>query len=142
MPKNYPKTGVGVIIAKDGKVLVGKRLGNYAPYYSIPGGKFEIGETFEECAIREIKEETNLDIINPKVIAVTNNMITYKNEGKHYISIVLLAEEFTGELKTCEPDKCEGWIWVDPHDLPQPHYDASERGIDCYLSGECYKKYE
>jgi len=76
---NQPKVGVGVIIENnEGKILIGKRLNSLAPYYSIPGGHLELGETFESAATREIKEETNLNIRDPKVIAVTNNLETFK----------------------------------------------------------------
>ena len=88
----FVKTGIGVILVNDkGKVLIGKRCGSHACKYSIPGGHLEAGETFEQATKREIKEETNLDIKFPKIIAVTNNLETYKEEGLHYISIVLLA---------------------------------------------------
>lgn len=135
-----PKVGVGIILVNsEGKILVGKRKGSHAQKYSIPGGHLDLGETFEACAIREIKEETDLDIKDPKVIAVTNNLETYRQEGKHYISIVLLAEKFSGELTLMEPEKCEGWIWVDPKNLPEPHFDASRLGVECYLKNTFYE---
>ncbi|MFH0952298.1 MAG: NUDIX hydrolase [Patescibacteria group bacterium] len=138
-----PKVGLGVIIVNpEDKILVGKRKGAHAQYYSIPGGHLDIGETFEESAIREIKEETDLDVKNPKVIAVTNNLETFKKEGLHYISIILLVTDYSGELKLMEPDKCEEWLWIDPNNLPRPHFDASERGIACYLEKVFYKKFE
>ncbi len=98
-----------------------------------------MGETFEAGTIREIKEETNLDIKDPKVIAVTNNLETYREEGKHYISIVLLANTFSDELKLMEPDKCEEWMLVDPKNLPMPHFDASRLGVECYLRHSFYE---
>lgn len=131
---NKPKVGLGVVIInKEGKVLIGKRKGSHAQKYSIPGGHLELGETFEEGTIREVKEEADLDIINPKVIGVTNNLETYREENKHYISVILLVENYTGELKNVEPDKCEEWVWCDPKNLPQPHFDASRLGIECYV---------
>lgn len=138
--KNMPRVGLGVIIVNpDGRVLVGKRKNSHAPYYSIPGGQLEPGETFEASAIREVKEETNLDIQDPKVIAVTNNLETYRQEGVHYISIILLVKNFSGELKIMEPEKCAEWLWVDPKNLPLPHFDASRMAIDCYLEKKFYK---
>lgn len=131
--------GIGVIITNDkGEVLIGKRIGKHAPKYSIVGGKPEVGETFEQTAIREVKEETNLDIINPKVIAITNNLETYKEEGYHSVSVILLAEKYTGELQLMEPSKCERWIWCNPNKLLQPHYDASAQGIKCWLEKKYY----
>ena len=135
-----PKVGIGVIIVnEDSHILIGKRKGGHAPYHSIPGGHLEAGESFEEAAIREIKEETGITIHNPRVICITNNLETYLNEGKHYISIALVADGFDGSPVVMEPDKCEGWQWVDPTRLPQPHFDASEMSVSCYLNGVFYQ---
>ena len=134
-----PKVGVGVIVVNEsGRVLVGQRRGGHAPYYSIPGGHLELGESFESAAIREVKEETDLTIEKPKVIAVTNNLETFSQEGIHYISVILLANSYSGILHLMEPDKCVEWLWVDPHNLPTPHFDASRMGIHCYLEGIFY----
>ena len=136
---SHPRVGIGVIIVRDdGKILIGKRKGSHAPYWSIPGGHLESGESFEETAIREIQEETGLLIKNPEVIAVTNNLKTYKEENKHYISICLTAKYPGGRVENREPEKCEGWRWVAPDNLPQPHYEASEQSIACYLQKICY----
>jgi 8-oxo-dGTP diphosphatase len=139
MSDQKPRIGIGVIIQNpDGKILVAKRKGSHAPYYSIPGGHLETGETFEECAIREVKEEHGITIKLPKVIAVANNLETYRNEGLHYISIILLAGSFSGKPMINEPDKCEEILWVDPTDLPQPHFDASSLGVKCFLENKFY----
>jgi 8-oxo-dGTP diphosphatase len=139
MTNKNPRVGLGIIIVnKQNKILVGKRKNSHAPFYSIPGGNLELGESFDEGAIREVLEETNLNIKNPKVIAVTNNLETYKNEGLHYISIALLVSDYSGELKIMEPNKCEEWLWVDPKDLPQPHFDASKQSVNCYLTNKFY----
>jgi len=130
--------GLGVIIVnKEGNILIGKRKG-FVPKFALPGGHLDAGETFEQGGIREIKEETNLNIVNPKVIAITNNLETFKETGKHYISIILLATEYSGELKITEPEKCEEWIWCDPNDLPEPLYDASRMGVELYLKNKFY----
>lgn len=129
-----PMVGIGIIIVnQQGQILIGKRKNSHAPYYSIPGGHMELGETFSQCAIREVEEETGLTIYKPQVIAVTNNLSTYHESGKHYISVALLTTEFSGELTLKEPNKCEGWLWVDPTQVPSPQFDASEQSIRCYL---------
>lgn len=136
-----PLVGIGVILVNsEEKILVGKRKGSHAPHYSIPGGHLEAGETFEACAEKEIREETGLIIRNPHVICVTNNLRTFREEGKHYISVTMLVREFAGTPELLEPDKCEGWFWVDPHNLPQPHFDASEGAVSCFLNGNiCFQ---
>ncbi|PKK88753.1 MAG: ADP-ribose pyrophosphatase [Candidatus Wallbacteria bacterium HGW-Wallbacteria-1] len=131
---NHPRVGVGLIIEnRDGKILVGRRIGSHAPHYSILGGHLELGETFEAAATREALEETGLQIENPVFITVTNNLETFQNEGVHYISIIMHTDSFTGIPKLMEPDRCEGWQWVDPESLPEPHFEPSRIGIEEWL---------
>lgn len=139
MSSGVVRVGVGVIVVRDdGTILIGKRKNSFAPYYSIPGGCIEPGETFEQAAIREAEEETNLIICEPRVIAITNNLETYVESGKHFISVILVAHLFSGELANKEPDKCEGWYWVDPNNLPNPLFDACKKGVACYLQNRFY----
>jgi 8-oxo-dGTP diphosphatase len=63
MENQIPRLGSAVLVEKDGKFLLGKRnKKNAFGLWVIPGGKVRYGETIKEAAIREIKEETNLDI--------------------------------------------------------------------------------
>jgi 8-oxo-dGTP diphosphatase len=139
MSSEKPRVGLGIIIENDeGQILVMKREGKHAPYWSIPGGKLELGETFEDGAARELKEELDIDVKDLRVIAVTNNLKTYEAEGVHFISIILLAKTYEGEPKIMEHNRCAEIQWVDPHGLPQPHFDASELGVACYLQDVPY----
>ena len=134
--QSRPSVGLGVIIVnEEGKILIGKRRGSHAPHYSIPGGALELGESFEDGAVREVVEETGLSINNPKVVAVVNNLETYRSEGIHFVSAILLAESYEGVPKQMEPEKCEEWLWCDPANLPQPHFYASRVGIECWQNG-------
>lgn len=74
-------------------------------------------ESWEECAIREVKEETNLDITNVKFVHVTNDPMP--EEGKHYITIFMSAECTISDAQpeNLEPHKCEGWDSFSWHDL-------------------------
>jgi len=129
--------GLGIMILReDGKVLIGKRNGEFVPEYSIPGGSLEAGETFEEGAIREVMEETGMAIKNPKVVSISNNLETYKKTGKHYISVNLLVTDFSGEPKVMEKDKCSGYIWCDPKKVPEPHFEASKKTLEMYFNGQ------
>ena len=81
-----PRIGVGIIITRNNQVLLLKRLNVHgAGSWSTPGGHLEYGETPEECAAREVKEETNLDIFNISFKAITNDV--FVTENKHYITI-------------------------------------------------------
>lgn len=141
MKSVHPRVGLGVIVEdSNGNILILRRTGSHAPYYSIPGGSLEVGETFEHGAIRELQEECGIIIKYPEVIAITNNLKTYAEEGVHFISIILLAKSFSGIPKLQEVDKHSELLWVDPRKLPEPHFEASRRGVDCYLSGNLYSQ--
>ncbi len=116
---NRPKVGVAACIIKDNKVLLGKRKGAHgAGSWSFPGGHLEFNESWEECAARETLEETGIKIKNIRFGTVTNDI--FKEEGKHYVTIFMLAELDCGEVKIMEPEKYEKWEWFDWSDLPQP----------------------
>jgi 8-oxo-dGTP diphosphatase len=111
-----PKVGVSVIIYNNGKILLGKRKGSHgANTWAFPGGHLEYGESWKNCAKREVLEETNLDIKGLSYFHVTNDVFEWEN--KHYITIYLVAYYSSGLLKTMEPDKCEGWKWIGKDEL-------------------------
>jgi len=66
-------------------------------------------ETWEECAIREVKEEMNIDIHRVRFGHVTNDIMA--NEGKHYVTIFMMAEcvDPNAIPENMEPHKCLGW---------------------------------
>jgi 8-oxo-dGTP diphosphatase len=138
-PYNKPTVGIGIIIENDkGEILVGKRIGKHAPWYSIFGGGLEAGESFEQAAIREAAEELGITIHKVDVFALTNNLDTFKQEGHHSISVIVRAISYSGKPNIMEPDKCSEILWCDPRSLPEPHYDASRLGVRCYLENKFY----
>ena len=51
-----PLVGLGVLVFRGGKLLIGQRRGSLgAGEYALPGGHLEHGEEFEECAVREVR---------------------------------------------------------------------------------------
>ena len=63
--------------------------------WSTPGGHLEFGESLEECAIRETKEETGVSITDVKFRAVTNDI--FEESGKHYITIWMQGNYSSGK---------------------------------------------
>src|SRR6266571_3597462 len=113
-----PKVGVAVIIIQGNKVLLGKRKGAHGvDTWAFPGGHLEFGETLEQCANREVMEETSLVIKNIHVAAVTNDI--FKEDHNHYITIFMISTYKSGKAKVCEPEKCEQWQWYEWGNLPQ-----------------------
>lgn len=114
--KTCVRVGVGVLLTSVEHprcVLIGKRKGAHGEgKYALPGGHLELYESWAECAKREVKEETDLDIDEAvvKFAYVTNDPM--EDEGKHYITIFVHAQVSSGQVpRNMEPHKCEGWIW-------------------------------
>jgi len=122
-----PIVGVGVLIFRNGNVLLGLRRGSHgAGTWSPPGGHLEYGEEPAECVRREALEETGLDIGVPTFLGITNDI--FEAEQRHYVTLFYRADESSGEPETREPEKCEAWQWW-PWDalpdnlfLPLRHY--------------------
>ncbi|WP_453989916.1 NUDIX domain-containing protein [Bacillus nitroreducens] len=116
------KAGVAVIILNEEKqVLLQKR--SDVGLWGIPSGHIEIGETVSEAAIREVKEETNLDIKINKLIGVYSDpdsqVFAYPN-GKvvHFITTCFLAEITGGELR-CNSSESLELKFFNQQNLPQ-----------------------
>ncbi len=114
-----PHVGLAVIIMRDGTVLMGKRRGNHGGgTWSLPGGHLEYGETPEQGALREISEECGVCVKNLRRGPYTNDI--HVHEGKHGITLFLLADYAGGEAQILEPEKCERWEWVTWEAMPEP----------------------
>lgn len=110
--------GVGVFVVKDGKVLFGKRLGAHGTgTWCPPGGHLEFGESFEECARREVQEETGLEVANVTYLTATNDI--FEKDNKHYITIMMRADWVSGEPQIIEADKMVEWQWCTWEDRPK-----------------------
>lgn len=97
---DYPRIGIGVVVWRDDKVLLVQRgQPPHEGFWALPGGKQELGETIFEGAVREVREETGLDI-TPLGIITAIDGITRDTKGKieyHYSLIEVAAESLTGE---------------------------------------------
>lgn len=114
-----PKVGVGVLLIRDNKILAGRRS-NVAKHgfatWAPPGGHLEFFETFEQCAEREVLEETGLKITNVRFGTVTNDF--FVKENKHYITVWMLADCDGAHARIMEPDQCDAWQWFASHEFP------------------------
>lgn len=133
---NQVKVGVGVMILKDGKMLLGKRKGKHVPgVYAWPGGRMENNESFEECAKREVMEETGMEIQNIKFVSVFNIRAF---EPDNYVNLTFSADWKSGEPKLVEPDECEGWDWYDMDNLPTPLFNTIENSMRALNGGPIF----
>ncbi|UWZ57655.1 NUDIX domain-containing protein [Dactylosporangium aurantiacum] len=134
------RVGIGVFVCRGGRFLMGRRRGAHgAGTWSVPGGHLEFGESFEDTAVREVAEETGVQIGNVRFGAVTNDV--FPGEGRHYVTVWMLSDHVAGEPAILEPDKCTDLAWHDFDDLPEPlflpwrqlvrspHFDAIRREL-------------
>jgi len=105
--KKKPRIGVGVIVKNlEGQVLLGKRKNAHgAGCWSFPGGHLEFGEAIEDCARREVEEETGLEVKELRRVGFTNDI--YEEEGLHYVTLFLEGVVYEGVPELREPHKCE-----------------------------------
>ena len=135
--------GFGVMIMRNGKILLGKRHSDAEKAdsalhgegtWTMPGGKLEYGESFEEGARREVQEESGLALDDVKVICVNNDM----NEFAHFVTIGLFSDNSSGEPKVLEPDEITEWVWFDLNALPKPLYFPSAKIVENYKNKSFY----
>lgn len=97
-----------VAIVRESKVLLIKRA--FAPYqnlWTLPGGRIEPGETIEQCAIREVQEELNITVRNPRPV-----MVQALGQDGTFKLAVFATRDFSGVLRAS--DEVADHKWMDP----------------------------
>ena len=113
------RVGVAAVIFREGRILLGERIGSHgANTWATPGGHLELGESIEECAQRETLEETGLEVGAFRKLGFTNDI--FEKEGKHYVTLYVVATSTSGEPQVMEPHQCKQWQWFDLDELPEP----------------------
>ena len=98
------------LVKRGDELLLQNRIKKDWRGYTLPGGHIEPGESFVDAVIREMKEETGLDIKNPKLCGIKQFPI----DGGRYIVLLFKTEEFSGELVSSEEGQME---WIHKNDL-------------------------
>jgi 8-oxo-dGTP diphosphatase len=138
------RAGVGIMILKDDKVLLGRR--NSDPKkasselhgessWTMPGGKIHFGEKIRDSAEREMKEETGLIPKKLKIVSIGNEIV----KDAHFVTIGFFCDEFEGEPKVMEPDEITEWRWFPLDKIPNPIFPPSLKLLKNYIDKEVYK---
>jgi len=132
---DFPGLGVGLVILRDGKILLYKRMRPpEAGYWNIVGGKVDHMEPTEDAARREAEEETGLTIGRIEQIGSTEQII--EADRQHWISLLYIAREVTGEPQLTEPDKLSDFGWFALADLPEPLSAFTKVAISALPAGQ------
>lgn len=130
------RVGIGVMIFKDGMILLGKRKGSHGSgEYAFPGGHMEYMESFTQCAQRETKEECGIEIHNIRFEYVAN-ITDYA--PKHYVHIGLIADWKSGTPEVLEKEKVESWNWYPLEKVPPRLFKPCAMAIAYYKTGQTY----
>ncbi|HKQ98328.1 MAG TPA: NUDIX domain-containing protein [Candidatus Polarisedimenticolia bacterium] len=132
---NHPSVGLGVIVTRGGEVLLVRRRNVHGDgTWSTPGGHIDFGETPEECAAREVFEETGVTIADIAFRAMTSDV--FHAQGRHYVTLWFDARHVSGEGIVEAPEEIAEVGWFTWNALPAPLFLCFEN----LLAGRCYPR--
>ena len=122
MKSATPLLTVDTVIIYHGKiVLIRRKNPPYQDHFAIPGGFVEVGETVEEAAVREAKEETGLDVRLMKLLGVYSD--PSRDPRGHTVTVCFLALG-SGNLKAGSDAKDTGLFGID--EIPELAFDHNK----------------
>ncbi len=125
---------VNLLVTSGGQVLLGRRrdTGFADGNYSLPAGHLELGESVVLAAVREAKEELNIDVdpSNMRFVQVMHN-----SYGIGRLAFFFEVKQWAGTITNMEPHKCDDLRWFSMEDLPTNMVPYIREGIYNYLSG-------
>ncbi len=115
MEREYPErplVGVGAVVVDDGRVLLVRRGSEpLRGHWTLPGGALEVGESLAEGVVREVKEETGLEVEPIELIEVLDRI---HREGErvryHYVIADYLCRVMGGELQAASDADAVRWV--------------------------------
>lgn len=126
--------GVGTLVTRDDRVLLVRRKHSHGSgTWSTPGGHLDFGESLEACAVREVFEETGVQVTDVRFHAVTNDVMI--DEAKHYLTVWMKAQYVSGEARVAAAYEMSDVGWFSWDDLPRPLFICFQNLID----GACYR---
>ncbi len=129
---SVPRVGVGVMIVREGRVLLARRVSGQRPgWWGWIGGKLEFGESLQECAKREAREEAGVAVTNLRLLCISSILV----EDQHWIDVEFLGDIASGEPRAAAPDELIGWAWYPVDDLPSPIFEPAELALKSYRMG-------
>lgn len=123
----------GAVIVRDGQLLLQRRSDN--GLWGLPGGLMELDETYEQTALREIREETGLICRLTSLLGIFHNydMMWSNGDQAHTLGPIYLAEIAGGELRTDE-ESLE-LRFFSPGEMPPLCYEDHRAAVEAWLQG-------
>ena len=123
-------TCVDAVVLKDNTLLlVKRRFDPFKGYWVLPGGYVEDNETVEEAVVREVKEETGIDV---KIVALVGVFSSAGRDPRHNVSIAYLCTPITTTIKTSDETTEVKWFKLGdlPDNLGFDHKDIISKAVE------------
>ena len=128
-----PAPGVVVVILRDNRVLLGRRRSVHGNgKWCLPQGFMEFDEDFLTAGIREVKEETGLDV---RILSILNVVSNKLSPGLHTLAVILHAEVVGGELSGGDDLEKPGWFDLSEA-LPEMAFDSDRQVIERFRDAQ------
>ncbi len=129
------RVGVQAIVRSEGRVLLGLRKNAFGHgTWGLPGGHLELGESILAAAARELAEEVGIRAVELRMVCVTDP----QPAANHHMQIGVEVLDYRGEIRLCEPDRCERWQFWPLDDLPEALFIGSVGVLDSVKAGAVY----
>ena len=136
-----PYTDTYVLLIKDNHIacIIRANTGWMDGYYGLPAGKVEKGETYTQAAIREAFEEVG-------VVVAENNLNALhtqhrKTDDTTWVGVFFVADDWQGEPHNAEPEKSDGFEWLDLNNLPENIVPSQRAALINILAKKPYSEF-
>lgn len=132
MSEPQPIGTCAIIINAQNQVLLGKRKNSYkAGMYGLPGGRIEVNESISDAIAREVAEETGIENLEFTFVGAVR-----ENQGSYdFVHFMFCAQISDQQPVLCEPEKCEGWEWIELSADLSEVLAGHKAGIEMYVNG-------
>lgn len=142
-----PIVGVGImVIDRNNNVLLGSRIKlGEPPTWCFPGGKIEAKESLQQAGIRELKEETDLDLINEidNFKAFVTFIDTYSEQVNTTFGLFyeLKNDDLKSQIRVTEPHIFNSWQWFNLKNLPENLFPATAVMLKYWLNETSHQRW-
>jgi mutator protein MutT len=133
------KIAVYIFLIKEGQILMARRFntGWQDGNYGLPAGHLESGESLVNALLREVKEESGVDL-NINDVELVHTM----HRKNKYMDLFFIAKKWSGEPKIMEEDKCDDMKWFPLSELPTNIVPSVKFAIENYQNGIIFSEFE
>lgn len=104
--------------------------------WTLPAGKVKYGEKLTDAAIRKVKQEVGLDIVNPRIISISDDI----NEYAHFVTIGLIAESYSGNINLGDTKEHVKYKFFDMDNMPSNLCEPSKKIVKNYKDNKIYQE--